>query len=85
MALATDAESILRQNLTDAGCDAETIRHCMHLAKTGELARAKPILARHRQSLLDAVHQNEKRIDCLDYLLYQLEKQNAPNRWRNES
>lgn len=75
MALATDAESILRQNLLDAGCDQETLQHCMSLARAGELAKAKPVLARHRQALLDAVHQNEKRIDCLDYLLYQLKKQ----------
>ena len=34
------------------------------------------VLSRYRKSLLDAVHQNEKRIDCLDYLLYSLEKQN---------
>ena len=34
------------------------------------------VLSRHRQTLLDTVHQNEKRIDCLDYLVYTLKKQN---------
>ena len=24
---------------------------------------------------LDALHENERRIDCLDYLIYQIEKQ----------
>lgn len=75
MALATDAESILRQNLLDAGCDTETIQRCMLLIQAGETARLEAILVSHRQALLSAVHQNEKRIDCLDYLLYQLKKQ----------
>lgn len=75
MALATDAESILRQNLLDAGCDPETIQRCVLLIQLGETAKLAAILANHRQVLLDAVHQNEERIDCLDYLLYQLKKQ----------
>ncbi len=75
MALATDAESILRQNLLDAGCDLETLQRCMLLMQAGETARLAAILVSHRQALLNAVHQNEKRIDCLDYLLYQLKKQ----------
>ena len=33
------------------------------------------VLFLHRRTLLDAVHENERRIDCLDYLIYQLEKQ----------
>ena len=41
--------------------------------KTAELMR---VLSRHRRTLLDTLHQSEKRIDCLDYLVYTLEKQN---------
>ena len=72
---ASDTQGILRQNLVDAGCAPETVRQCVALAQqkeTGELTR---ILSRHRKMLLDTIHQNEKRIDCLDYLLYKLEKQ----------
>ena len=72
---ASDAQAILRENLKDAGCDLETIRRCEALAlgeKRGELMRA---LSLHRKALLDAVHENQRRIDCLDYLIYQLEKQ----------
>ena len=35
------------------------------------------LLRIHRQGLLDEVHTGEKRIDCLDYLVYQMEKENA--------
>ena len=72
---ASDKQAILRENLKDAGCDPDMIRRCEVLAqseKQGELMR---VLSLHRRSLLDAVHENERRIDCLDYLVYQFEKQ----------
>ena len=39
--------------------------------RTAEVLR---ILSRHRRTLLDTVHLGEKQIDCLDYLVYQMEK-----------
>ena len=76
---ASDKQAILRENMKDAGCDPEMIRRCEVLAwgeKQGELMR---VLSQHRRALLDAVHENERRIDCLDYLVYQLEKQSKKN------
>ena len=72
---ASDRQAILRENLKDAGCDPDMIRRCEVLVqseKQGELMR---VLSLHRRALLDAVHENERRIDCLDYLVYQFEKQ----------
>ena len=72
---ASDTRAILRENLKDAGCDLDTICRCEVLAqgeKKGELMR---VLSLHRRALLDTVHENERRIDCLDYLIYQIEKQ----------
>lgn len=74
MAEASDTLGILRQNLVDAGCDRELTGRCITLAqemKTDELLR---LLSRHRQTLLDGVHQWEKQIDCLDYLIYQIDR-----------
>ena len=71
----SDKQAILRENLKDTGCDPDMICRCEVLArgeKQGELMR---VLSQHRRVLLDAVHENERRIDCLDYLVYQLEKQ----------
>ena len=73
---ASDTKSIFRQNLIDAGCGPELIGHCAALAQQKETAELMRVLSHHRRILLDAVHQNEKRIDCLDYLIYHLEKQN---------
>lgn len=74
MAEASDTLGILRQNLIDAGCDRELVGRCITLAqekKTGELLL---ILSRHRRTLLDGVHQREKQIDCLDFLIYQINR-----------
>ena len=75
MAEASDTQGILWQNLLDAGCGADIMRRCMELAEKRESAELLRLLSHHRRELLDTVHQNEKRIDCLDYLIYQIEKQ----------
>lgn len=71
---ASDAQAILRENLKDAGCSPDMIRRCEILAhgkKEGELLQ---VLSLHRRALLNAVHESERRIDRLDYLIYQIEK-----------
>ena len=75
MAEASDTQGILRQNLLDAGCGMDTVQRCMDLVKKRENTELLRLLSRHRRELLDMVHQSEKRIDCLDYLIYQIEKQ----------
>ena len=79
MAEASDTQGILRQNLLDAGCGSDTISQCMDLAQRGKQADLLRVLTGHRRELLRLIHQNEKRIDCLDYLLYQIEKRDEIN------
>lgn len=74
MAEASDIQGILYQNLEDAGCDRETVQRCMALSQSGKTAELLRVLAGHRKALLDAVHRNQKQLDCLDYLIYQTEK-----------
>ena len=72
---ASDKRAILRENLKDAGCDPDMIHRCEAMAQGEKQGELMQILSLHRRTLLDAVHENERRIDCLDYLVYQLEKQ----------
>lgn len=72
---ASDLADILRQNLVDAGCGEEMVRQCMAFAGERDCAGLLRVLACHRRMLLDTVHRNERRIDCLDYLVYRLERQ----------
>ncbi len=84
MAKASDTEGALYQNLLDAGCGEDTLQRCMGLAREQKHSELLHVLSRHRRTLLDLVHQIEKKIDCLDYLMYQIEKQeNKPICRRN--
>lgn len=64
----------IRQNLLDAGCDQQTTDSCMACLNEGNMAKMLPVLAKHRRALLEALHQEQKQIDCLDYLVYTIEK-----------
>ena len=65
------------QNLKDAGCDRETAERFITLEGTGDTQEQLKLLSIHRKRLLDRIHSEEKRIDCLDYLVYQLQKNMA--------
>lgn len=60
----------ITENLKDAGCDQEMITEFFD--KSGKKDEQLRILKRHRQQLLNRVHREEKRIDSLDYLVYQM-------------
>ena len=74
MAEASDIMGILHQNLIDAGCGEDLTRSCMELAKANQWDRILSLLAKQRASLLDSVHDGQKRIDCLDFLVYSIHK-----------
>jgi len=64
----------LRQNLMDAGCDDLLTEQFLSLIGQGREREALSLLARHRKNLLEHCHAAERKIDCLDYLVYQIEK-----------
>ena len=62
----------LAQTLRDAGCTEEAAKTLM--ADVRDSRRLLELLARHRAALLDEVHRCEKKIDCLDYLVYRIKR-----------
>ena len=68
-------ETAIRQNLIDAGCGQELIKKFMEDFKHGRTAEELKLLAAHRRKLLDELHREQKRIDCLDYLVYTMKKE----------
>lgn len=72
------ARQDLEQNLRDAGCEQATIEAFLDEWRSGRYRRGMQLLQRHRSSLLDRLHAEQRRIECLDYLLYMLQKQNEP-------
>lgn len=67
-------ENAIIQNLKDAGCDEDTIQTFVEDLREEKVAEGLKLLAAHRRSLLDNLHKDQKQIDCLDYLVYKLEK-----------
>ncbi len=56
-------------NLHDAGCDQAFIDELYALPGTcAKLYRLKA----YRRQLLDGIHAEQKKLECLDYLIYQL-------------
>ncbi len=62
------------QNLKDAGCSLATIARCMECLDCGKETELLKQLERHRNGLLQKVHEEEKQIGCLDYLVYQINR-----------
>lgn len=72
MAERTKQEQAVVTNLVDAGCGNELIEQFMDFLKAGKKEAGLSLLAGYRRFLLDCYHADQKRIDCLDYLIYQM-------------
>lgn len=68
----TKQEQAVIANLADAGCDNEQIEQFMDFLKSGGKEAGLFLLAKHRRFLLDCYHADQKKIDCLDYLIYKM-------------
>jgi len=62
------------ENLLDAQCPEELRERCCMLAESKQTAQMLILLRRHRKDLLDRIHEQQKALDCLDYLIFQTEK-----------
>ena len=62
------------QNLIDAGCSKDMIDDLMKQLAEDDMESLLQMLEKHRACLLSMVHQKEKQIDCVDYLLYQIKR-----------
>jgi hypothetical protein len=75
MAEASDKLGILRQNLSDAGCGGAAAEACMELVQQKQWEKLFALLKQQKGALLRQVHTNQKQIDCLDFLVYQIQKE----------
>lgn len=70
------AEEKILCNLRDAGCGDEVIEKFFQLRQAGRTKEQAKLLYMQRAALLDRIHAGQKMIDCLDYLVYELKKEN---------
>lgn len=59
-----------KQNLIDAGCSSEFIERFDQT--TSESERMRQLQSRRRE-LLGDIHSEQRKLDCLDYLIYQIQ------------
>jgi len=68
-------EKTVRCNLLDAGCNDESAAFVNQLVQAGRLSDALHEMKVIRCGLMDELHQSQRRVDCLDYLIRQTEKE----------
>uniref|UniRef100_UPI003FEE43CD hypothetical protein n=1 Tax=Megasphaera elsdenii TaxID=907 RepID=UPI003FEE43CD len=61
----------VRQNLVDAGCSEGFIDD---YAAAGSGSEQLCRLRQHRKELLRRIHDGQRQLDCLDYLIYQVKR-----------
>ena len=64
----------LYENLIDARCSEALRERCSALAERGQTAQMLLLLRGHRKELLNQIHEQQKALDCLDYLIFQTER-----------
>ena len=74
MAAANNQAACLKQNLLDAKCGKALSEQCLTLSEEGQQVQMVSLLKAHRTKLLDTIHEYQKALDSLDYLLFQTEK-----------
>lgn len=72
---AQETRQAITQNLSDAGCGEALIQQFWLLTAEGKRRERLSLLAKHRQCLLDLCHGAQRKIDCLDYLIYQMNQE----------
>ena len=59
----------IRRNLSDAGCNALLIGQLLKLKQKQNRKEQYRLLSQHKASLLEKLHQEQYKIDCLDYMV----------------
>ena len=72
--MSEQTESLLT-GMADAGCKAEEIEKAERILQTGSLSELTRFLKQCRCGLLDRMHESQKRVDLMDYLIRKTEKQ----------
>ena len=67
----------VEQNLKDAGCPEQFIASFLAQYPCITPAEQLHLLEHQRVKLLDQLHDSQKHLDCMDYLCYQIRKQQS--------
>ncbi len=65
----------IRQNLIDAGCNSKEIEEIIRQLQSGDMKDAIHGMKKSRCERMDEMHECARKVDCLDYLIRNTEKQ----------
>ncbi len=65
----------IRRNLADAGCGERFIQQFLVLEQQRKRKEQYRLLSRHRSLLLEQLHHEQYKIDCLDFMVYSMQKE----------
>jgi hypothetical protein len=65
-----ELEKILT-NLSDAGCGSEELQKAKQLYEAGDTEALIRYFRKCRCSRMDELHESQRKVDCLDYLIRQ--------------
>lgn len=65
----------LEEYLDDFGCDNQERDAILKFYRNDDIKGVIILLRKHRQKILNEIHNEEKQINCLDYFVFQLEKE----------
>ena len=68
-------ENAVKSNLLDAGCSDQSAAFVDRMVQAGRLSDALHAMKVIRCDLMEALHQSQRRVDCLDYLIRKTEKE----------
>jgi len=64
-----EENKVLIQNLIDAGCPQEVVEVFTNCTGDNDYKRKLQILSKQRRTLVNDIHESQKKLDCLDYLI----------------
>ena len=70
-----ELEKILN-NLSDPGCGSEELQKAKQLYEAGDTEALIRYFRKCRCSRMDELHESQRKVDCLDYLIRQTAKTN---------
>ncbi len=68
-------EKLIKEALTDSGCNEEVVSYCSSLLEKKEYNPLLTILKKERKNILDKVRQGEREIEIMDYIIFNLNKE----------
>jgi hypothetical protein len=69
-----DFKQNMEERLQELDCDENMIEMVMNRLIAGDKETARRFLRRHRKTLMDNMHESQKKVDDLDFLIYQIDK-----------